>query len=170
MPPTGSDAYKAIRLEKDFSKQGSSNSSKLFRLLPQEEQEFFLARTLLSTEEIPVFGILQNQDTWILATTRKVTWSRPGFMAALFYSEIINIGLSEMDKLNSLPEPQSEAEREERSEQVKAIKQYSTALYFEDERGVRHEATVAPSNTLFSVWNSILFMVQLERIHPSPQD
>lgn len=78
--------------------------------------------------------------------------------------------MPEMDKLLAEPDPKSEAGREERSEKVKAVKNYSTALYFEDERGVRHEATIPPSGPLYSVWNSINFMVQLERIHPSPQD
>lgn len=170
MPPTGSDAYKAIRLEKYFSKHYSGSPSKIFGLLPKEEQDFFLAVTLLNTDEIPVYGIFQDEDTWFLATTRKVTWSRPGFMAALPYWEIQDIGEPEMDTVLSQPEPKSEQEWEDRNAQVKSIKRSMTSLSFEDSRGVRHVATVPPANTLNAIMNSVNYMVQLERIHPSPAD
>jgi hypothetical protein len=163
-PATGSDAYKAVRLEKNLLKHKDEYSSRLFTSLAPETQKYFLAKAQLKETELPVFAFYEDQETWMLATTRRVFWSRPGFNHHLKYGQIKEIGQSEFRKLEQ--EPEGTESIEERSERIRQIKSNSPWLYFIHDNDNFSEIIVPPGEPLFAIWNSLRFMIQLDRIHP----
>lgn len=162
----GSDEYRAMRLEKDFQKHGEVYSENLFRSLAPYTQEFLLAEAHLQTAELPVFAFFQDSENWFLATSRRILWSRPTFKHQLRYGQIKDLGQSEFKKLR-----ENEGDgmsTEERTKKIGEIKSSSPWFYFEDNLGIDHEALLPPGGPLFAIWNTTLFMMQLDRIHPSP--
>jgi hypothetical protein len=170
-PQTGSDAYKALRAEKNLLKQGEDCSALLFRMLPEKQQKQLAGDMRLSQDELPILAVLQDSETWLIATSRRVAWSRPGFKHELAYSQITDIGLSELSALEAPEEHErmSGAYMEERGNKISNIKAQSPRLYLSDEARRRHEAFLPPGRTLFAIWDMIRFMSHLEEIHPSPK-
>lgn len=155
-PELGSDAYKARRLEGSLRGYEDVYSSSIFKALSSEIQNYFLSKGPFDENELLVYGYFVNEETWFLATTRRAMWSRPGFTCRLGYDKIFRIGMSDLERIDR-SDP----------DQVLEAKVSSPWLYFEDKQGQRHEALVPCGSTLNAIWNSMLFMVQLEKIHPA---
>lgn len=158
-PPTGSDAYRVFRMERDILKYGDAYSEWFFQKLGTAVQKFLLSAFTLDDQELPAYAFFESEETWLLTTSRRVAWSRPGFKHQLRYGQIGAAGLSEMDRIQT-KEPKSE------STEICRIKGCSPWFYLEDEHGVRYDALLPPGAPLFAVWNSIRFMQRLDLKHP----
>jgi hypothetical protein len=158
--PIGSDAYKAFRLERNLLKYGPAYSSWIFNALAPETQDFFRARRDFDSGEQLVYAYFENDGIWILVTSRRVMWSKQGHNHQLRFSEIAKMGLSEIGMIQT-------NDREKRSKELERIKVLSPHFYFEDWNGDRFEALLPPGGPLSAVWNTLLFMIQLEKIHPT---
>ncbi len=163
-PATGSDAYKCARLEKAILKHDDAYSSRFFRNLAPDIQEFLLSEAQLHQTELPVLGFIEDSETWLLATSQKVVWSRPGFKHQLRYEQIRDMGQSDIDKLG--PAPDAIEHYKEWSKQIALLKSTSPWFFFIDDEGNRYEALVPPGGPLYAIWNTMRFMVQLAQIHP----
>lgn len=155
-PELGSDAYKARRLAGNILHNGEAYSSWLFKALTPETQNYFLSKGPFDKDELLVYGFFEDKETWFLATSRRAIWARPGFRCRLSYDQISRIGMSEMERVDKKD-----------FEAVQKVKVTSNWLYFEDMQGQRHEALLPNGSNLFAIWNSMLFMVKLEKIHPT---
>lgn len=167
MPPTGSDAYRAVRFEREFEKQGGgTDRTRLFRGFTESIQQFLAEQTTLQLAEIPIAGYFENQDTWLLATSRRVLWSRPGFRHELKYSAIKRMGWS------SGPDGAADRQRPDEWDMYietdsgkQLTKHYSPWLFFCDKDSRRYEVLLERAGML-AIWNSMSLMVRLEEIHP----
>ncbi|MDQ5934403.1 MAG: hypothetical protein QG574_1709 [Cyanobacteriota bacterium erpe_2018_sw_21hr_WHONDRS-SW48-000092_B_bin.40] len=163
-PTTGSDAYKALRLEKSLLKQSQVYSTKLFRSLTVDWQDFLLAEAQLQPEELPVFAFVEDSETWFLATSRRVLWSRPSFKHQLRYGQIRKMGMSELDMV--MRQYEASGDWDAWKEKIGVLKSSSPWFYFVDDRGLRWDVLLPPGGPLYAIWSVMRFMVQLERIHP----
>ncbi|MFA7339705.1 MAG: hypothetical protein WC028_23185 [Candidatus Obscuribacterales bacterium] len=163
-PTTGSDAYKALRLEKSLLKQSQVYSTKLFRSLTVDLQGVLLAEAQLQSEELPVFAFVEDSETWFLATSRRVLWSRPSFKHQLRYGQIREMGMSELDKVMRQYEASGDWDAWE--DEIGMLRFSSPWFYFVDDCGVQLDVLLPPGGPLYAIWSAMRFMVQLERIHP----
>lgn len=160
----GSDAYRAMRLEKDFQKNGDAYLKYLFRNLAPDLQEFLLAEAQLQPEELPVFAFVEDSETWFLATSGRVLWSRPSFEHQLRYGQIREMGMSELDKVMRQYEASGDWDAWE--DEIGMLRFSSPWFYFVDDCGVQLDVLLPPGGPLYAIWSAMRFMVQLERIHP----
>lgn len=158
-PPTGSDAYRVFRLERDILKHGDAYSEWFFEKLGTGVQQFLLSAVTLDDQELPAYAFFESEETWLFTTSRRVAWSRPGFKHQLRYGQILATGLSEIDRIQA-------KDYESRSKEISRIKGHSPWFFLEDKSGVRHDSLLPSGAPLFAVWNSIRFMQKLDRIHP----
>lgn len=77
-PETGSDQYKLARIERSLLSYGQSYSTKFFKSLTPDLQEFFRSKIATAEGELFVYAIWLDEETWFCATTRRVAWSSPG--------------------------------------------------------------------------------------------
>jgi len=161
MLETGTDSYKLARFEQKALAYGYSGLKLRFSSLDTQHQSFLLGQTKLEKSELPALGFFEHEETWLVATTRKLVWSRPGFRYEMSYFQIKNDGLTEMERIQSSTEF-----IEDRLEKVREIKANSRQFFWEDEQGKRYESLLPPGETLFSIWNLIRFLVRLDEIHP----
>lgn len=142
MAKTGSDEYKAKRLERDFTKKESeTKETALFKSLAPNTQALLLKEASLVGSEIPVLACFRDEKTWLLATTRRVLWSRPGFKKELRYSEIKKLGWSSGPKAPR-ETPETIDLWMETEQGLKETKTATPWLFFVDESGNRYEAMV----------------------------
>ncbi len=160
----GSDEYKAMRLEKDFQKHGGIYSENLFRRLAPHTQELLLAEAQLQPEELPVFAFVEDSETWFLATSRRVLWSRTSFKHQLLYGQIRKMGMSELDKV--MRQYEASGDWDAWKDKIRVLKSSSPWFYFVDARGIQWDVLLPPGGPLYAIWSAMRFMVQLERIHP----
>lgn len=144
MSETGSDAYKLRRFEHK-ALDVPVYRELVFKSLEPKFQHFLLDQTILDQDELPALGFFENEETWLMATTRRVVWSRPGFRKELSYKHIKSDGMTEMDKLFKEKNPN----HEERAKEIARIKGGSPWFFWEDENGTRHEALLPPGGQLF---------------------
>ncbi len=100
-PPAGSDAYKVFRMERDILKHGNAYSEWFFEKLGTGVQQFLRSAVTLDDQELPAYAFFESEETWLLTTSRRVAWSRPGFRHQLRYGQIGAAGLSEMDRIQT---------------------------------------------------------------------
>lgn len=163
-PTTGSDAYKALRLEKSLLKQSQVYSTKLFLSLTVDLQGFLLAEAQLQSEELPVFAFVEDSETWFLATSRRVLWSRPSFKHQLRYGQIREMGMSELEA--AIRQSHTVGTWDAQKNKIGMLKSSSPWFYFVDDSDVQWDVLLPPGGPMFAIWNAMRFMVQLERIHP----
>ena len=162
-PTTGSDAYKALRLEKTLLKHSQVYPTKLFRSLTVDLQEFLLVEAQLQPEELPVFAFVEDSETWFLATSRRVLWSRP-LKHQLRYGQIDKMGMSELDK--AMRQYEASGVWDAWKDEIARLRSSSPWFYFVDDSGLQSDVLLLPGGPMFAIWNSMRFMVQLEQIHP----
>ena len=107
-PPTGSDAYRVFRMKRDILKHGDAYSEWFFEKLGTGVQQLLLNAVAFDDQELPAYAFFESEETRLLTTSRRVTWSRPGFKHQLRYGQIGNAGLSEMDRIQK-KDPESES-------------------------------------------------------------
>lgn len=161
MSETGSDAYKLRRLEHK-ALDVPVYRELVFKSLEPKFQHFLLDQSILDQDELPALGFFENEETWLMATTRRVVWSRPGFRKELSYKHIKSDGMTEMDKLFKEKNPN----HEERAKEIARIKGGSPWFFWEDENGTRHEALLPPGGQLFAIWNLVRYLMKLDSLHP----
>lgn len=158
-PPTGSDAYRVFRMKRDILKHGDAYSEWFFEKLGTGVQQLLLNAVALDDQELPAYAFFESEETWLLTTSRRVAWSRPGYKHQLRYGQIGNAGLSEIVRIQK-------GDPESKSKEICRIKGSSPWFFLEDEHGVRHDALLPPGAPLLAVWNSIRFMQRLDLKHP----
>lgn len=148
-PTTGSDAYKALRLEKSLLKQSQVYSTKLFRSLTVDLQGVLLAEAQLQSEELPVFAFVEDSETWFLATSRRVLWSRPSFKHQLQYGQIREMGMSELDKVMRQYEASGDWDAWE--DEIGMLRFSSPWFCFVDDCGVQLDVLLPPGGPLYAI-------------------
>lgn len=163
--PTGSDRYKARRFNHHINDKYRNH---LFGALPDVERDLINTSLTLSPEEICVFAFVDEGLNWLTMTTRRVIWKRQAFKYELEYTDIKQIGMTEIENLeNEKVPPNTSASTfwERRRIQMRDIVLSATVLYFEDQSGTRYEA-VLPPGMLSVVQAATGLMIRLARIHP----
>ncbi len=93
---TGSDAYKALRVEARIKKSGMKRGdTRLVAEFDGETKEYLKSQANLDLMELPIFGFYDAPNTWYLATTRRIV--SPAFkeLHHIRYRDIADIGWSE---------------------------------------------------------------------------
>ncbi|MBP6745835.1 hypothetical protein KA344_11415 [bacterium] len=160
----GSDAYRAMRLGKDFQKNGDAYLKYLFQNLAPDKQEFMLIGAQLQLEELPVFAFVEDSETWFFATSRRVLWSRPSFRHQLRYGQIRKMGMSELEA--AIRQSHTVGTWDAQKNKIGMLKSSSPWFYFVDDSDVQWDVLLPPGGPMFAIWSAMRFMVQLERIHP----
>ncbi len=168
MPVTVSDAYRAQRLRHKFKKEGGDRDrTRLFENFTSSIRSFMTDEAQLQLAEIPVLGYFLDNQTWLLLTTRRVIWARPGHKMQLKYTEIKTLGWSSGPPGAATREGPDQADEWIDTENGRQrTKVASPWLFIMDCSGTRHEALLDPYEPLLSIWNCILLMRRLEEAHP----
>jgi len=163
--PTGSDAYRAGRMEFSFEKYAEKRKkTRVFSAFDSAVQEFLKSRVELSAEEQPVLAFYENSNTWYLATSQRIIWPSLSGVHCIRYHEIDKMGWSDG------PHGPTECEHENviytNGERFcKICRNRSSWFFVEPSNGQRAEIAVEQGSTTH-IWTCFRLMRNLERIHP----
>lgn len=163
--PTGSDAYRAGRLEFTFEKYPEKRKvTRLFSMLDSDVQEFLKSRVELNVEEQPVLAFYADSSTWYLATSRQIIWTSASGVHYIRYQDIDKMGWSDG------PEDLMECEHKKvittNGERFcKICRSSSPWFYVATSNGQRHEIAIE-AGSASHIWDCFRLMCNLERIHP----
>lgn len=142
-----------------------THEKNLFKNLPTDVQNLFLSKVVFAAGELPVYGLLHDEETWIFSTTRRLAWAGRGSIEMIGYADIKTIStpfwaamykefLKEQDKVTP-------AEKAVRYQQNKMD---LSKLVIEDKRGKELDLHWEPDD-IDSIWEITTFSVRLDRIH-----
>lgn len=98
--PTGSDAYRAGRLQFTFEKYPEKRKKTyLFSAFDSGVQKFLKSRVELNGEEQPVLAFYEDADSWYLATSQGIVWPSSSGVHYIRYQEIDKMGWSDGQKV-----------------------------------------------------------------------
>jgi hypothetical protein len=163
--PTGSDSYRAGRMEFTFEKCPEKRKmTRLFSMLDFDVQEFLKSRVELNVEERPVLAFYANSSTWYLATSRQIIWTSLSGVHYIRYQDIDKMGWSDG------PEGPKECAHENviftNGERFCKICRSSRTWFFvATSNGQRHEIAIE-AGSASHIWDCFRLMCNLERIHP----
>jgi hypothetical protein len=160
---TGSEAYKARRIEHRVVK--FSHEPNLFKNLSRSTQKYLQSEAVLEKNEIPVYGFIDNEETWIFATTRRLIWARPGFKKALHYGDIKIVCAPQWtERYAEFLKEQDNVTVEERPARYQINKMALSKLVIQDKKGLEHTLHWNPDE-IDSIWEIVTFSANLDRIH-----
>ncbi|MBN8661240.1 MAG: hypothetical protein J0M35_12810 [Candidatus Obscuribacter phosphatis] len=163
--PTGSDAYRAGRLEFTFEKYPEKRKkTHLFSAFDSDVQRFLKSRVHLNVEEQPVLAFYEDASTWYLATSRGIVWLSSSGVHYIRYQEIDKMGWSDG------PEGPRECEHKKvitgnGESFCKICRANSPWFFVASSNGQRHEIAIE-AGSASHIWDSFRLMCNLERIHP----
>jgi hypothetical protein len=163
--PTGSQKYFARRMAHKFLQYQTSERTNLLEAFPEPTREFLLAHAALPEGEVAVFGYFQDEETWLVASSRRVTWSRLGQQHSLMYPEVVRLGWSAGPEGAATRKDPRDVDMEFETPSGMQSTKHSPWLFIYDVHGNRHELLLENGGSVITIWNSLNFAKSIYERH-----